>query len=290
MSVSIGITERGDACQDLSWTKLIDYVDRAIIISKGFNSDFNNELLKYKNKIIYHATCTGLGETILEPNVPFYLDQIENIKLLINSGFPVEHIVVRIDPIIPKDIFIQLPDYARNIDEKFKENSLEKDYKYVAIVTDIIYRCLDLGIRRFRYSFLDLYSHVIKRLENKNIVISRNEINEIECSDWMMQFDSIEDDIYFKDNNIKKNKDEVYNINPQDLTVFFESCAEKHTRDYHKIGCVSKRDFEILGLNIEDVNGSSNQRPLCLCCSAKTELLKSKKPCPHSCLYCYWKN
>lgn len=289
MSVSIGITERGDACLDFSWLKLIDYVDGAIIISKSFNEEFNNSLLKYKDKIIYHATCTGLGGTILEPNVPFYIDQINNIKKLIEQGFPVTHIVVRIDPIIPKNIFVQLEDYAQHIDNEYN-HKLEKEYKYVCIISDIIFRCVDLGIRRFRYSFLDLYSHVIKRLNDKGINVIEKRMNQIEISDWMNQFDSIEDSVYFKDKNIIKNIDEVYNISTNDLTLHFESCAELNTRDHHKTGCVSKKDFEILGLNNDEANGSSNQRPLCLCCSAKKELLSNKKPCKHNCTYCYWKN
>ena len=31
------------------------------------------------------------------------------------------------------------------------------------------------------------------------------------------------------------------------------------------------------------------QRHGCLCCSAKTELLRKKERCPYQCMYCYWK-
>lgn len=272
MSISIGITERGDPCLDFSWIKLIDYVDGAIIISKGYNEDFNSSLLKYKDKIIYHATCTGLGSTILEPNVPFFINQIENIEKIIEKGFPVNQIVIRIDPIIPKDIFFQLDIYNKN-------NCFKLDV-YDTIITDIIRKCINLGIRRFRYSFLDLYPHVIKRLEERNI--KTKGIKE-ERSFWINIFQKIEKEMYFKDKGI-----ELKNINPNDLTVFFEACAE-NTIDYHRIGCVSKRDFEILKLNTDEAKGSSNQRPLCLCCSAKKEMLTNKKQCPHECLYCYWK-
>lgn len=289
MSISIGITERGDAALDLSWIKLIDYMNGAIIISKGYNDDFNDALLKYKQKIIYHATCTGLGSSMLEPNVPFYVNQIDNIKRLIERGFPIDHIVVRIDPIIPKSIFLQLDNYSDYIDEQYNF-SLDKEYKYVAIIMDIIGKCVDLGIRRFRYSFLDIYPHVMERLKSKNILIYEKEIKKIECDDWMNQFDNIEDNVYFKDNQIKRNEDEIYYIHPKDLTLHFESCSEANVREYHKTGCVSERDFKTLGLDINECNGSSNQRPLCLCCSAKTEMLKNKTRCGHGCVYCYWKD
>ena len=68
--MKIGITEQGDACLDLSWTNKINLMDGAIIISKTFSPTFNENLLKYKDSIIYHATITGLGSSIIEPNVP----------------------------------------------------------------------------------------------------------------------------------------------------------------------------------------------------------------------------
>lgn len=43
--MKIGITERGDASIDFSWVNKIKNVDGAIIISKGFNDKFKNELI-----------------------------------------------------------------------------------------------------------------------------------------------------------------------------------------------------------------------------------------------------
>jgi hypothetical protein len=54
-------------------------------------------------------------------------------------------------------------------------------------------------------------------------------------------------------------------------------------------GCVSPRDVAAMGLPTIDPGVAGRQRPLCACATAKTELLKGRKPCTHGCLYCYWK-
>jgi hypothetical protein len=65
----------------------------------------------------------------------------------------------------------------------------------------------------------------------------------------------------------------------------FESCAENTP---HQLGCISQKDFDILGIKEEAVPGGF-QRKGCLCVASKTELLNNKKKCFHGCLYCYWK-
>ena len=52
-------------------------------------------------KLIVHATCTGWGNTDLEPNVHDYKWQLAQLKKLIGAGFPTNHCVLRIDPIFP---------------------------------------------------------------------------------------------------------------------------------------------------------------------------------------------
>lgn len=53
-------------------------------------------------------------------------------------------------------------------------------------------------------------------------------------------------------------------------------------------GCISEKDCEILG--VEPIDSNFKQRSACACLGNKVELLKDKKPCFHSCLYCYWQN
>ena len=71
-----------------------------------------------------------------------------------------------------------------------------------------------------------------------------------------------------------------------DWDEFFESWAENLPE---QIGCISKRDFDILGIPFDNPEGGF-QRKGCLCVAGKTELLNNKKRCPSGCLYCYWRD
>lgn len=123
----------------------------------------------------------------------------------------------------------------------------------------------DLGIERCRLSIIDMYPHVKKRFEDV-------------CG--IVPFDSF-----------TAPKDMIANVNKaiknnQSLYKHFESCAENIGE---RIGCISKRDFEILGLPFDNEIGGF-QRKGCLCVAGKTELLNNKKRCPSGCIYCYWRD
>lgn len=139
----IGITEKGDPSIDYAWTKKMSLVDGAILITKNLTPKFMDEILKVKEKVILHASCTGYGGTIVEPNLPCFQKQLDNIRELIARGFPQKQIVVRIDPIIPTKKGIQL---VRTIVEY--------------IQTDI---------KRFRVSVIDMYPHVAKRFTENHL-------------------------------------------------------------------------------------------------------------------------
>lgn len=66
-----------------------------------------------------------------------------------------------------------------------------------------------------------------------------------------------------------------------------ESCAEG---PQDALGCVSEKDYRLLGLPVPQHAGKSGQRAACLCLGTKTELLSSRARCPHGCLYCYWRD
>jgi DNA repair photolyase len=51
-------------------------------------------------------------------------------------------------------------------------------------------------------------------------------------------------------------------------------------------GCVSAKDCEVFG--IQPTANLREQRPDCQCLMLKIELLLTKHPCAHKCLYCYW--
>lgn len=54
-------------------------------------------------------------------------------------------------------------------------------------------------------------------------------------------------------------------------------------------GCVSVKDYQVLGIKPPQKTNTSGQRSTCSCLSEKKELLTHMKQCAHGCLYCYWR-
>lgn len=235
--MKIGITERGDAGIDFSWVEKLYPAN--IIISKNLNDKLIANLVGNKNKIIFHMTCTGFGGTKIEPNVPNVDFTHEQILKLIDEGFPAKQITLRIDPIVPTE-------------------------KGLCTVENLLQKFKDTGIKRIRYSFLDMYPHVKERFEENNIELP---------------YDNFSAPKFMMDNSILlfEKYEDVYE---------FESCAE-YTK--HQLGCISQKDLDVLGIK-EKIEVSGFQRKGCLCAAEKTELLTNKTRCPHQCLYCYWKD
>lgn len=138
----IGITERGDASIDLSWMTKLSDIDGVILITKNITDKFISAVLSANiiRPVIVHCTCTGWGGSDLEPHVPDYEIQLSNLKKLIDKGFPSDHCVLRLDPIIP------------SIEGLY--NTQNVLYKFTS---------LNLGINRVRVSIVDIYKHVKSR-------------------------------------------------------------------------------------------------------------------------------
>lgn len=128
------------------------------------------------------------------------------------------------------------------------------------------------GFTRFRVSLMDAYPHVRKRFEDAGLPLPYG--TKFEPSE--KQFEAA--------NHMLA---EIKALHP---AIAIESCAEGRLTEAKAMGCISKKDLEILGLSPEDADEKGYQRSGCLCCSAKTELLKEKHQCPYKCLYCYWHN
>lgn len=140
--MKIGITERGDASLDFRWMEKMRTVDGAILITKNVSPAFIQAVINQEKPVIVHATCTGWGGTWLEPGVPDYKTQLNNIRALLTVGFPKSHIVLRIDPIVPTD---------------------EGILKVCAVIDEAKKMGLLPGMR-VRVSMLDEYPHVRARL------------------------------------------------------------------------------------------------------------------------------
>ena len=137
--MKIGITERGDPSLDFAWVDKINKMDGTILITKNLTDKVINSAVPYFDKLIFHISCTGYGQTIVEPNIPEYTKQLSQAQRLVESGFPIERIVIRIDPIVPTE-------------------------KGLATATKVFEAAYNRGFKRFRVSLVDCYPHVRDRM------------------------------------------------------------------------------------------------------------------------------
>ena len=74
-----------------------------IINTKVLNQEFCDIALQNKNKIFLHVTISGMGKTPFEPNIPSVKTTFDYLKYLVNNGFPINQILIIINPILPND-------------------------------------------------------------------------------------------------------------------------------------------------------------------------------------------
>jgi hypothetical protein len=98
--IRIGLTERGDAGLDFSWMNKKHNYDGMILITKHLSYSLIERAANVN--AIVHATITGHGGSIYEPNVPPFQISKQYFHKLVEKIGP-ERIVLRIDPIIPTD-------------------------------------------------------------------------------------------------------------------------------------------------------------------------------------------
>ncbi len=142
ISQQVGITESGEVAFNLDTFNNLRKAN--IIITKRLTDKVIDKLIENKEKIILHLTCTGMGGTKIEPFVPSVDVTYEKCKQLIEKGFPISHIVLRIDPIVPT---------AKGIDT----------------AESVLKKFIPLKIKRVRISILDMYKHVKERFSDNGI-------------------------------------------------------------------------------------------------------------------------
>lgn len=146
----IGTCEAGEIAYNL------DAFDRLykgnIIITKRLTDKLIEKLIEYKDKIILHLTVTGMGSTRIEPFVPNPQATLEKLQKLIDGSFPTDHIVLRVDPIVPT-------------------------IKGINTATSVLRLFRGLGIKRVRISFLDNYKHVRERFKEIGVELYNGEFH-----------------------------------------------------------------------------------------------------------------
>ena len=248
--MQIGITRNFEPSQDL--TVFYRLKDINILITKDLrNVVFQNLILKYSDKIILHCNCTGWGSTPAEPKIPHPATMYNNIVHLINSGFPKERIILRIDPIIPSEIGL---------------NAFEL----------VLSTFRNLGIKRCKISLLRMYKHITERPM----------FLEISTAVGCPYYSDIEDKIFYSPNNYQTQQ--VLDICKKYETDYtFEYCNLGHYKDTeYSIGCVSNKDLELFGINDVIINPSRIENSKCKCPTNIIELSQFKKQCNNKCLYC----
>ena len=255
----IGITEHGDAALDLSWVNKLNTVAGAIVITKFPGSPaFRNACVANRDRLIVHATITGNGGTVYEPNVKPWQDSLDDLGRLILAGFPAERIVLRCDPIIPT------------------RPGLLNAY---AMLCNFAAR--DLGITRVRVSIVDNYRHVQDRFREAGLQVLYGgkfapPEQEVKCTSNMLQA-------------ALGSHPEIRIVSCAE-PLLAEMSAKLGNKAVEQEGCVSIRDAELLGIDPGNVGINPQHRNGCLCLAAKTELLpRHQGPCPFGCLYCFWR-
>ena len=237
----IGITERGDASRDFSWTQTINNVDGAILITKHITPEFIQRLMQCNKPVIVHATCTGWGGTWLEPNVPTYENQLNNIIQLIEAGFPKNRIVLRIDPIIPTEEGIQ----------RFR-HVIDKAYS-LKLIPDL----------RIRISVMDQYPHVRQRLLSSGHNLFYNGSFQASTSD-MLFLDAVLSgySLTFEacaESNLD-NVEHVGCISSKDINILGLSLSEMSVNPQNRRGCLC------LNCKTELLNNKRQCENSCLYC------------------------
>lgn len=240
----IGVTETSDPCFHLD---LFDNLYNAnIIITKNLTNQLIEKLVEHKDKCILHMTVTGFGGSKIEPFVPKPDKNLTQVRTLIDKGFPVEQIVLRIDPIMVTE---KGTDTALGVLEMFK----------------------DIGIKRVRVSFMDMYNHTKERFKENNI--------------------SLPYETFHANESIRKHVFKILYTEALEMGYeIVQTCGEP---GFENTPCISQMDVDILGLTDSiKLEGKKEQRTSCGCPANKRQLIsweKSKIKCGHNCLYCYMK-
>lgn len=132
----VGITEGSDPRFTDDWLMLDEFTDVTIVITKGLpTAKGRQKMLANPSKYILHATVTGMGGTKHEPNVKKFYQQLQDVRDFIQQGFPHDHVIIRVDPIMPS------------------VNGVE-------LAKQVVTTAHNMGFNKFRYSFTDTYQHV----------------------------------------------------------------------------------------------------------------------------------
>lgn len=92
----------GDPCYKIDeWRNKL--TDINVFQTKQLTDEFIDVVIQEKHRIFLHVNITGMGKTMLEPNIPSVKQTFFQLKKLIDSGFPSKQILVIVNPILPNN-------------------------------------------------------------------------------------------------------------------------------------------------------------------------------------------
>lgn len=254
----IGINREIDASADLTIFQRLKPIMNVIITRDITNQLFVNELLKHKHNIILHIIVSGYGSTPLEPYTPHPRTIFRAIQLLLAAGFPKEQIVLRIDPVIPN----------------------EQGCRGLELVLDIFAK---LRIKRCRIRMLKMNKNILGRVQWTYITSFCNFSNPY--------YNELENKVYAGPS--KAHMSRIYQILKKYESIYeFESCMRGFFKDFPGIpdlGCVSFKDFNVLGVKDADILKDFEKSDGCSCPVNAKELSNNRTQCRLKCVHCVHK-
>ena len=249
----IGITERGDASFDYGWVNKATRMDGTILITKNLTDTFIQTVIDlHNNRVKLIVHATCTGWG--------------------NTDFePNVH-----------DYKWQLAQLKKLIDAGFPANycvlridPIFPTYNGLKRVIEVLqeFERLDTGVTRIRISVYDEYKHVKERLKAKG-------------------YQSFYGDHFYANNQQMLSVANTLSLFPYKFEVCAENIlAQNFPQTFEQTGCVSTKDFAVLGIKtVPNLSENGQQRSGCHCLTCKTELLTNKFRCPNQCIYCYWRD
>ena len=165
----IGITERMDAGLDFLWYKKRNDYDGLILITKVLSDDFIERTID--TNCIVHATITGLGNSIYEPNVPD-LDYSHYYFNELCECIGSDRVVLRIDPIIPTKEGVKKALDVYNRFYKENDNKTRVRISFLDNYPHVKQRFIEAGLTPLSYNFhapLELRKEILKLFPNVEV-------------------------------------------------------------------------------------------------------------------------
>lgn len=201
-----------------------------------------------------HCTITGLGNTPIEPHIPFpdyVLEQ--SIEVIRKYKIAPEAVTVRVDPLIP-----ELLDKQMNV------------------IPHILETFANVGVKDCRISIVDYYPHVRARFDKLGV----------EHPNRFQPLDSAKDLAINKMFHLTCK----FNMNLHLCAELVPQSLKSSTNiDIDTEGCASAASWKRLGI-AKLKPATRKQRRECTCDLEKVDLLAGlSKGCKQGCAYCYWR-